>query len=219
MSSTGGSGGETPPVPQARTADCPPAMQRCGPDNVDPSSASHREGRPTVPNPDLIVHSRAPYNAEPPLPRLRASFITDRTTFYVRSHGTIPVLDAATHRLRVDGLVTRPLNLSMQDLRTGFPRRSVTAVLQCAGNRRADLNRVRPVAGDPWIAGAIGNAIWIGVSLADVLRAAGVSDDARLHVALACCDEIEMPGKGAFATEPRFPSPRRCPRRCCWPSP
>ncbi|MFL5283782.1 MAG: molybdopterin-dependent oxidoreductase [Rhodopila sp.] len=151
-----------------------------------------------MPNPDLIVHSRAPYNAEPPLPRLRASFITDRTTFYVRSHGTIPVLDAATHRLRVDGLVTRPLNLSMQDLRTGFPRRSVTAVLQCAGNRRADLNRVRPVAGDPWIAGAIGNAIWIGVSLADVLRAAGVSDDARLHVAFACCDEIEMPGEGRF---------------------
>ncbi len=38
----------------------------------------------------LIVHSRHPYNAEPPLDRLRAAFITPQPIFYVRSHGAIP---------------------------------------------------------------------------------------------------------------------------------
>ena len=30
--------------------------------------------------------------------------------------------------------------------------------------------QVRPVSGDPWAPGAIGNAEWTGVALADVLR-------------------------------------------------
>jgi sulfite oxidase len=173
-------------------------MQRAGPSNVDPLFASHCEGRSTVQNPDLIVHSRAPYNAEPPLPSLGASFITGRDAFYVRSHGTIPALDTATHRLRVEGRVTRPLDLSMRDLRARFPHRSIAAVLQCAGNRRADLHRVRPVSGDPWTGAAIGNAVWTGVALADVLRAAGARDDPGLHVAFSGCDEIEMPEEGRF---------------------
>jgi sulfite oxidase len=151
-----------------------------------------------VPASDLIVHSRSPYNAEPPLPRLCEGLITGRSNFYVRSHGEIPVLDAASHRLRVDGRVTRPLELSVPDLRARFPQRSVTAVLQCAGNRRAELNQVRPVAGDPWLGGAIGNARWTGVALADVLRAAGVPEDPSLHVAFSCCDAIELPGEGRF---------------------
>nr|WP_294524704.1 molybdopterin-dependent oxidoreductase [uncultured Rhodopila sp.] len=147
---------------------------------------------------DLIVHSSQPFNAEPPLHRLRASFITRQSDFYVRSHGDIPRLDAAIHRLRVKGCVARPLDLSMRDLRERFPRRSVTAVLQCAGNRRADMHAVRPVSGDPLAAGAIGNARWHGVALADVLREAGARDDPALHVAFICRDEVDMPGEGRF---------------------
>ncbi len=151
-----------------------------------------------MPNPHLIVHSDHPFNAEPPLHRLRAAFITSQSDFYVRTHGTIPRLDAATHRLRVDGRVARPLDLSMRDLRERFPRRSVTAVLQCAGNRRADMDAVRPVSGDKWAGGAIGNARWSGVALADVLRAAGAADDPALHVAFSSRDEIDMPAEGRF---------------------
>ncbi len=47
----------------------------------------------------LIVHGKAPYNAEPPLDRLRAAFLTDQADFYVRSHGDIPDLDADGYRL------------------------------------------------------------------------------------------------------------------------
>ena len=145
--------------------------------------------------PDMIVHSEQPYNAEPPLGRLRASFMTAQADFYVRSHGNIPPLDENTHRLRVAGKVAAPLDLSMAELRQRFPSRTVTAVLQCAGNRRADMLRVRPVSGDPWAAGAIGNAAWTGASLADVLRAAGAAETANLHVAFAALDDCEVDGE------------------------
>ncbi len=125
---------------------------------------------------DLIVHSQTPFNAEPPLHRLRGGLMTGQNDFYVRSHGNIPRLDEKTHRLRVAGMVQTPLDLSVPDLRDRFPARTVTAVMQCAGNRRADQQQVRPTSGDPWAPGAIGNADWTGISLADVLSAAGADD-------------------------------------------
>jgi len=124
--------------------------------------------------------------------------MTGQQDFYVRSHGNIPRLDGTTHRLRVGGMVQTPLDLSVPELRARFPARTVTAVMQCAGNRRADLQPVRPTSGDPWAPGAIGNAEWTGISLADVLEAAGAADDAALHVAFDACDEVEMPKEGRF---------------------
>lgn len=147
---------------------------------------------------DLIIRSRQPYNAEPRADRLTTAFVTDVTDFYVRSHGEVPALDAATHRLRVDGLVKDPLDLSMDDLQR-FPQRKVTAVMQCAGNRRADLHRVRPVSGHPWEVGAIGNAAWTGVALSEVLRAAGARTGGDLlHVAFSACDMVDSPSEGRF---------------------
>ncbi len=144
-----------------------------------------------------IVHSRDPYNAEPPLDLLRAAFLTPAAHFYVRSHGTIPQLDGVAHHLRVAGLVAMPLDLTVAELAARFPHRRVTAAMQCAGNRRADMQQVRPTTGDPWAPGAIGNAEWGGVALADVLRAAGADGDG--HVAFTSCDTVEMAGEGRFA--------------------
>ena len=144
---------------------------------------------------DLIVHSETPFNAETPLHLLRGAFTTQQRDFYVRSHGSVPVLSEDSHRLTVGGRVGRKLELSMDQLRSGFPRRAVTAVMQCAGNRRADLHKLRPVVGDPWTGGAIGNAVWSGVSLADVLRAADADTDANLHVAFDACDNVAGGGR------------------------
>ena len=139
----------------------------------------------------LIVRSHLPFNAETPLARLRRDFITPQAGFYVRSHGPVPTLSASDHRLQIEGRVARPLNLSMEDLHDGFPIRTVVAVMQCAGNRRDELHRWRPVSGDLWSAGAIGNAAWTGVALADVLKAAGADADPALHVAFEAGDEVE----------------------------
>jgi sulfite oxidase len=143
---------------------------------------------------DFIVHTENPYNAEPPLQRLRASLITPVADFYVRSHGNVPQLDEHAHRVEVSGRVAKPLNLSMSDIRQ-FPRISVTAMMQCAGNRRGDMRQVKPVQGDPWAPGALGNAEWGGVALADVLRMSGADTSAELHVVFVACDECSIEGE------------------------
>ncbi|MCW6509651.1 sulfite oxidase [Lichenifustis flavocetrariae] len=146
------------------------------------------------PKRDFIVHRSEPLNAEPPLDRLRAGFVTRTEDFYVRSHGALPDLDAATHKVRMTGKVTRTLEFTVGELKDGFMPRTITAVLQCAGNRRADMQQVEKTTGDPWAPGAIGNAEWTGVPLVDVLRAAGASEEKDLHVAFEAMDVAENEG-------------------------
>ena len=152
----------------------------------------------------LIVHSTAPFNAEPPLDRLRAAAVTPVELFYVRSHGAVPAIDPAQFRLRVDGLVDTPLELSLDGLQRRFAERRVTAAMQCAGNRRGDLQQVRPTLGDPWAPGAIGNAVWSGAALAEVLAAAGLRPGAG-HVVFEAADECEAAGEGRFQYEVSVP--------------
>ncbi len=144
----------------------------------------------------MIVHGAAPLNAESPPATLARRDVTPLSTFYVRNHGGIPELDETVWRLRVDGLAERPLELSLDELRTGFTERELLATLQCAGNRRAGLMAVRAIPGEaPWGPGAIGTAWWRGVRLADVLSAAGLRAEAG-HVALLGADtssEVDPP--------------------------
>jgi len=140
---------------------------------------------------DMVVHGQEPYNAEPPPGALADDLLTPVGTFYSRNHGQVPDLDPQAWRLRVDGLVDQPLELSLADLRERFEEVTLTATLQCAGNRRAGLLEVRDIPGeDPWGAGATSTAAWTGVSLAAVLTAAGVRPDAT-HVAFCAPDRAE----------------------------
>ncbi|MBE7218279.1 MAG: molybdopterin-dependent oxidoreductase, partial [Caulobacteraceae bacterium] len=150
----------------------------------------------------LVVHSQAPLNAEPSPERLAASWRTPPGAFYVRTHGDIPEADAIAWRLEVGGLVERRLSLSLADLERDFAFVELQAFMQCAGNRRADLQPVRPTGGDPWGAAAIGNALWGGVRLADVLRAAGVNEAAALHVAFTGRDVATKPEPDGGGLEP-----------------
>ncbi|NPD69488.1 sulfite oxidase [Lichenicola cladoniae] len=185
----------------------------CGAHDVRSHGKATATGDTSIPSPfasrhDLIVHSHEPYNAEPRLDRLRAASITRQSDFYVRSHGNIPQLDGAGHRLKVGGLVRTPLELTVDNLRTRFTERSVMAVMQCAGNRRADMQGVKPTSGDPWAPGAIGNAVWTGVSLRDVLHAAAAEADPALHVAFDACDDVDMQGEGHFKYGVSIPMPK-----------
>ncbi|WP_223797039.1 molybdopterin-dependent oxidoreductase [Sphingomonas nostoxanthinifaciens] len=73
------------------------------------------------------------------------------------------------------GLIDRPRSFAVAELQATFPTLTVTATMQCAGNRRAHLQGVETTSGDPWDVGAIGNAEWTGVALRDVLAAAGIN--------------------------------------------
>jgi DMSO/TMAO reductase YedYZ molybdopterin-dependent catalytic subunit len=109
-----------------------------------------------------------------PLEALRYD-LTPAGLHYLLIHYDIPAVDAASWRLRVGGAVSRPAELSLDELRSRSPvTRAVT--LECAGNGRA-LLEPRPQS-QPWLLEAVGNAAWTGVPLRDVLAGVGVSDDA-----------------------------------------
>jgi sulfite oxidase len=137
---------------------------------------------------DMVVHGKEPFNAEPPPAALAGQPLTPVEAFYSRNHGPCPDLDPATWRLGVDGLVDQELVLSLAELRQRFRPRTEVATLECAGNRRAELMAVRPIPGQvPWGPATISTAEWTGVSLADVLAAAGTRPGAA-HVAFAAPD-------------------------------
>ena len=144
----------------------------------------------------LIERVRDPRNLEFPFHALD-QFIVPNDRFFVRCHFPIPTLETRTWRLRVEGAVTRPLELSYDDLRN-LPSRTVTATLECAGNSRA-LN-VPPLRGVGWQQGAVSNAAWTGVSLAAVLERAGVRPGA-VEVVLEGAD------RGEISAEPRPTGP------------
>jgi DMSO/TMAO reductase YedYZ molybdopterin-dependent catalytic subunit len=124
----------------------------------------------------LIARSVRPPDYETPV-ALLDSFITPVEHFYVRSHLPVPPApDAASWRLAVEGEVTTPLILTMDELRR-MPSTTVTMTLECAGNGRAFFDP--PVAGIQWTKGAVGTARWTGVRMADLLKRAGVRDTGR----------------------------------------
>jgi DMSO/TMAO reductase YedYZ molybdopterin-dependent catalytic subunit len=102
--------------------------------------------------------------------------ITPSGLHYLLIHFDIPAVDPAAWRLRIGGLVERPLALSLADLRAR-PRETVPVTLECAGNGRARL-QPRPLS-NPWLYEAIGTAEWGGTSLAPILEEAGIRAEAR----------------------------------------
>lgn len=142
-------------------------------------------------HPDFIVHQQHPLNGNAPLLFLAQEFITPNDLFYVRNHGNIPVIDPLNYRLTVDGLVRKPLTLTMKELQENFPKVEVTSTMQCAGNRRIELAEVSSISGEIlWGAGAISTAKWAGIRLRDVLIAAGFDRKAH-HIAFTGLDQIE----------------------------
>lgn len=124
----------------------------------------------------LIVRSVRPPDYETPV-ALLDSWLTPVEHFYVRQHmPTPPALDAGTWSLQIDGEVNTPLTLPLEELRK-LPSASVTTVLECAGNGRAFFDP--PVAGIQWEKGAVGNARWTGVRMAEVLKRAGLKATGR----------------------------------------
>jgi DMSO/TMAO reductase YedYZ molybdopterin-dependent catalytic subunit len=125
----------------------------------------------------LVLLTDRPVQLETPRNFFLTPF-TPNAAFYVRWHlDEIPTaVDLKEWRLRVEGSVDKPLTLSLSELMTHFPAVSLAAVNQCSGNSRS---RLQPrVPGGQWGNGAMGNALWTGVKLSDVLAAAGVKKTA-----------------------------------------
>ncbi|WP_164155731.1 molybdopterin-dependent oxidoreductase [Sandarakinorhabdus rubra] len=141
---------------------------------------------------EMILQRSTPPLLETPMSVFDAHDFTPNDRFFVRWHYPFPTrINPAQHRLRVTGHVGRALNLSLADL-ARLPRVAVAAVNQCAGNGRGLFSPRVP--GAQWANGAMGNALWEGVRLKDVLALAGVKAGA---VAVRCSGLDAPAGEGA----------------------
>lgn len=123
----------------------------------------------------LKPSSSKPFNAEPPLSLLRHSYLTPNDLFFVRNHLPVPVIDPKKYQLTVTKVgSTKQVNLSLEDLKRKFNKKSVVSIVQCAGNRRSEMVTIKPVKGLNWGAAAISNASWAGACLDDVLKRSGI---------------------------------------------
>ncbi|KAK2992885.1 hypothetical protein RJ640_028127 [Escallonia rubra] len=127
-------------------------------------------------HPCLKINAKEPFNAEPPRSALISSYVTPVDFFYKRSHGPIPILDNIDrYCVSISGLIGKPKDIYMTDI-WKLPKYNVTATLQCAGNRRTAMSKTRTVKGVGWDVSAIGNAVWGGAKLADVLELIDISN-------------------------------------------
>lgn len=120
--------------------------------------------------PEMIARATRPEDLEMP-PAGFSDFITPTDRFFVRTHVAVPDVDLALWRLKVEGHVSTPLTLSMEELRR-LPSFELPAVLECSGNGRSFYEPA--VAGLQWTNGAVGNGSWKGVRLSDLLQRAGL---------------------------------------------
>lgn len=127
----------------------------------------------------MILHNDLPEDLETPV-RYFGTWLTPTDSFFVRQHLPRPrPIESAAFRLTVNGMVAKPLELTLEDLRR-LPQYTVPAVIECTGNGRAFYSPKVP--GIQWGRGAIGNAEWKGPRVSDVLKLAGASSAAYVEI-------------------------------------
>jgi DMSO/TMAO reductase YedYZ molybdopterin-dependent catalytic subunit len=145
----------------------------------------------------MILQRTRPPLLETPWDVFDKGVFTPNDQFYVRWHWAVipPEIDVDKFKLGVRGHVDRTLSLSLHDILHGFPRIELAAVNQCSGNSRGFF--APRVPGGQWANGAMGNALWAGVRLKDVLDRAGVKAGA-VQVRFHGLDEPVVPDAPRF---------------------
>ena len=141
--------------------------------------------------PDEIVLERTPDRRIIDIRGIDGVF-TPSNQFFTTQHYGHPEIDTTTYRLRVSGLVDRPLSLSLADLRA-MPSRELVFGFECSGNRGP-------------VNGLSSNGSWRGVPLRAVLERAGVKPEAREFVLFGADhgpEEVEFRGN-TFPVEQQY---------------
>jgi sulfane dehydrogenase subunit SoxC len=118
-----------------------------------------------------------PTSSRTPLQDLHGT-ITPSDLHYERHHGGVAVVDPATYRLTVHGMVDRPLIFTLQDLKR-FPAVTRTCFLECAGNYNGQREELTPQE----ICGLTSQSEWTGVMLSTVFNEVGAQPRATWFLA------------------------------------
>ena len=145
----------------------------------------------------MIVQATRPPILETPFVVFDRDELTPNEYHYVRWHlaGIPTTVDVNAFRLKVGGLVNKPLTLTVDQLRRDFSPVELVAVSQCAGNSRGLFNP--RVAGGEWANGGMSNARWRGVALKEILARAGLGAGAK-QVAFSGLDRGVLPATPQF---------------------
>jgi DMSO/TMAO reductase YedYZ molybdopterin-dependent catalytic subunit len=116
-------------------------------------------------------------------------WITPAECFYVLNRAVPFGINAEKWSLTVAGEVDHPLRLTLAALNR-LEQVEVINTLECAGNGRAFFEP--QVSGIPWRRGAVGNAVFRGPRLCNVLKHARIRDRAK-HVEFTGIDDFRDP--------------------------
>ena len=122
----------------------------------------------------LIVLTTRPPQLETPFSVFNEQILTPNDAFFVRYHWSgLPLeMDMQQYRLQIEGQVTTPLSLTLEQLKSLASPVELIAVNQCSGNSRGHF--VPRANGGQLSNGAMGNARWTGIPLKKVLEKAGI---------------------------------------------
>jgi sulfane dehydrogenase subunit SoxC len=108
--------------------------------------------------------------------------ITPADLHFTRIHAGVPAIDPAKHTLLIHGLVDRPLELTLADLKR-FPSVTRTHFIECSGNGRSAYRTPKPDMTPQQVDGMIANSEWTGVPLLALFREVGVKSNADWFLA------------------------------------
>ena len=144
----------------------------------------------------ILLRERPPL-LETPFSVFDQGVFTPNDQFFVRWHlPEVPTsIDTDTFRLRIDGHVRTPIEISLKEILRHRGQVELAAVNQCSGNSRGFFTPRVP--GGEWANGAMGNALWTGITLRSILERAGVLRGA-VQVRFRGLDYGEVPETPVF---------------------
>lgn len=159
-------------------------MSACTPQNSEPPTPTATKTQAPKPPAGWVKDPTGFINhggksLEPPAEQL-TEFLTPNDLFFVRNNSETVQLNLDNYTLVVEGdAIAKPLKLSYSELRT-LPVRTVFSTVECGGNQRAmfDLVKGKKAKGTQWRTGGVGNAVWTGVPLLEILKLAEIKDNA-----------------------------------------
>jgi DMSO/TMAO reductase YedYZ molybdopterin-dependent catalytic subunit len=123
---------------------------------------------------EMILLRERPPLLETPFEVFDQGVFTPNDRFFVRWHlSAIPnSIDVDAFRLRIDGHVRNPTEFTLKEILGRPDQVELAAVNQCSGNSRGFSSPRVP--GGEWGNGAMGNALWTGITLKSMLDRVGV---------------------------------------------
>ncbi len=151
---------QNPSIPSTGTASGPGA---------EPSANSSTTSGPAKSPPDSALNARFK-----PVPGTRPELTSNQDFYRIDINTVPPRVDAAKWRLEIKGLVNRPLQLTLDEIKNAQPVISQAATLECISNE---------VGGD-----LTSTAIWTGTRLKDILAKAGGMKPGAKEVYITAAD-------------------------------